>query len=242
MSDQLGNTRFAAELYWPGDGVVDLVGVDPSRLVHPELVHRAPDAVHWSGARTSANAVLADVAAHIAELAARGTPASETVLFWLDEGLAAGTLEAAGVRDALSNLRMFADDLGRLRHSDELVIEGARRLFGARRGDWAPGARATRLASALRIPRRPGKREVLAFVDQILRELTTVANVARDDSELIQLLPRCLDVLVEEGGRGPALLPVVCRDEQGAVLAVLPHAADRMGCADDDDDRELIVV
>lgn len=242
MADALGTPRRASELYWPGDGVVELVGDEPGRLVHPELARRVPAAAEWCGARTADNAALADVAARIASLAERGIPADDGAVFWLDAGLESGALKSAEVRAALSDLRMFADDLGRLRYADELVVEGARRLFGDRRGDWATGARATRLASAMRIARRPGKREVTAFLDQVASQLVVEDGVARDDSDLIQLLPRCLDVLIEEGGRGPARLPIACRDSQGAAIAIVPAAADRVCFAEDDDQKDLTVL
>ncbi|HTE56379.1 MAG TPA: hypothetical protein VK698_36245, partial [Kofleriaceae bacterium] len=225
VPDRSGTMRRAGELYWPDATLEGLIGLEDRLFPAPELAHRVPQARGWIGLRGPDQVALADVAAHMIELRAAGREVTDPVLGWLDDGLAAGRLGAGEVRDALDGCAFLRDDAGLPRLAEHLVLEGARPLFGDRRGDFPDGRRLPRLTAALRIARRPGKREVAGFLAEIADEVATGVDPLAADPAMADRLPRCLDVLVEAGGRGPSPLPIVCQGIDGYVVALLPDAA-----------------
>ena len=223
-----GELRRPGELYRPGAGLEEIVGPDERLFPHPELALRIPDARAWISFRGPDRAALEDVAAHVTALRAGGGAVPDAVLRWLDDGLADGRLSGPAVRDALAGCAFLRDDGGRYRRAEHLVLEGGRALFGERRGDFA-GAGVARLVAALRIARRPGKREVVGFLTEIAEEVAGGADLLASDPALAERLPRCLDILVDAGGQGPDRLPIVCEGDDGYVIALLPDGASSIG-------------
>ncbi|HKE20510.1 MAG TPA: transglutaminase-like domain-containing protein, partial [Kofleriaceae bacterium] len=228
VPDRAGQLRRPGALYREDAEVEEIVGPDDRLFPHPELAHRVPEASAWIGFRGAEQAALGDVAAHVIALRAGGRPVPDAVLRWLDDGIAAGRLAGPAVQGALGDCDFLRDDSGRYRRAEHLVLEGTRPLFGERRGDFA-GAGLARLVAALRIARRPGKREVVGFLTEIADETAGGADLLADDPGLAERLPRCIDVLVAAGGRGPARLPIACEGAAGYVIALLPDAAGSIG-------------
>ncbi len=239
LVDQNGTPHRPEALYWPSDNLTDLIGEREDRLVHPEVVHRVPNAHEWIGTRDSASADLEDVLATIAAQ----PPASSEVLAWLNAGLTSGSIDGTKLRDALSHVPMLVDDLGVLRRPGEVVIEGARYRFGDQRGDWSRGAQLGRLASALRIARRPGKRDVVSFISELCATVDWADGVAKAEGKLwAERLPRCLDLLVDSGGHKPPQLAVACHRHEELYVCLLPEAAARIRFAGDEGVGEFEIV
>jgi hypothetical protein len=242
IPDGTGALRPARALYWPDSDAPLVVGEDPRRYPHPALAHTAPvELSEWLPFRRVDEAALDDVVAHIDALLAQGQAPGPEVLGWLDRGLERGHLRAGDVRTALATRRFLRDDDGILRTADEVVREGARELFGQRRGNWSAGDDCTRLAAALKIAKRPGKREVLAYLDELAAAVdarrvadprardaqaaadAATAAVLAGEPGLVDRLPRCLDVLAGAGGALPARLLLACETTDGtSVLCVAP--------------------
>lgn len=236
IPDGSGVLRPAGGLYWPDSDAPLIVGDDPRRYPHPELAHTAPaELAAWLPFRRIEDAALDDVVAHIDALLGAGRVPGPEILAWLDRGLERGHLRAADVRAALAERRFLRDDDGVLREPDQVVREGARELFASRRGTWSVGDEHTRLAAALKIPKRPGKREVLGYFDEIAAEIrarcadpgadtdAAVAAVLAGEHELLATLPRCLAVLADAGGALPPRLPLACETTAGvATLCIAP--------------------
>jgi transglutaminase-like putative cysteine protease len=248
VPDGTGALRPARALYWPDSDAPLVVGEDPRRYPHPELAHTAPaDLTAWLPFCRLDEAALEDVVAHIDGLLAQGREPGAEVPAWLERGLERGRLRPAEVRSALATRRFLRDDDGVLRTADEVVREGAHELFGARRGTWSAGDDYTRLAGALKIARRPGKREVLGYLEEIVAAVDArsrasapgdsgagpevgqgamseaAAAVLAEEPGLLATLPRCLAVLAEAGGALPARLALACETTTGtAVLCIAP--------------------
>ncbi len=242
IPDGTGALRPARALYWPDSDAPLVVGEDPRRYPHPELALTAPvELSEWLPFRRVDEAALDDVVANIDALLGHGQAAGPEILAWLDRGLERGHVRAGDVRAALATRRFLRDDDGILRTADEVVREGARELFGARRGTWSPGDDYTRLSAALKIAKRPGKREVLAYLDELAGIVdarraparragdaqavadAAAASVLAEEPGLVDRLPRCLDVLAEAGGALPSRLLLACETTAGtSILCVAP--------------------
>ncbi|HEY3360117.1 MAG TPA: ATP-binding protein, partial [Polyangia bacterium] len=149
IPDGRGARRSPAELYWPDDAVITLLGEDPGRHPHPELLHAVPAAIRdWLPFRRAQDVTLPELRAR---LDASG-PAPAFVLDWLEEQLEQRRLDGEAVRAALGDLTFLVDDDGVPRPPGELFLADAAELFGGRRGVWRDGRGHPRLRSALRIP------------------------------------------------------------------------------------------
>lgn len=245
IPSRAGMLRRPDELYWPDTDVALVVGDDPALFPHPAFFHAVPAEIgSWLRFRRAEDAALGDVAAHIERLVQGGAVVPDEILDWLEQGLRQGLLDSADIFVALGHVRFLVDDSGAFRCAAEVVREGAAELFGRRLGTWSAGAMYPRLSSALKIARRPGKREVLAYCEEIARELAgddekltgqRTRDLARElamkldghfehgsahdllarEPELLDTLPRCLAVLAAARGSLPARLPIAIEDTRG---------------------------
>jgi len=241
LPDALGDLHAAGSLYWPTPELATLIGSGGHLYVHPEFVLRAPDAHSWLPLRKADDAALSDIASHLRTCAAHGEPAAGDALVWLDTQLAENKLAKNDVRAALVDIPMLVDDHGQLRRASELIVAGGRRLFGPRRGNWSAGARLRHLTEALAISRRPQAVDVLAVLNQIHREFVAHPEALQNDTATLEMLPRCLDALIELGARGPKQLPVAAMRKGEHVLVVLPVPGRIVGLPQQIDDADLVL-
>lgn len=220
IPDRRGEMRAPSDLYWPESDAMSVIGERSSRFPHTRFAYAVPaDIQSWLPFRQLQDAAFSDVAAHIQTLADRGLPTPDEILAWMENGLRDGRVRAGQVRDALANRAFLMDDRGYLRTSDELLREDSSWYFGGRCGVFTAGQRFTRLASALRIAKHPGKREVLGVFERILDDLNRRGGAALldEEPELIERLGRCLALLASIGGRMPATLPVPVEGTNGDI-------------------------
>jgi hypothetical protein len=241
LPDALGDLHAANSLYWPTPELETLIGESGHLYVHPEFVLRVPEAHSWLPLRKADDAALTDIASYLRTCAAHGEPAAGDALVWLDAQLAENKLSKKDVHAALVDIPMLVDDYGQLRRASELIVAGGRRLFGARRGNWSAGARLRHLAEALAISRRPQAKDVLAVLEQIHREFVAHPEGLQNDIATLEMLPRCLDALVELGARGPRQLPVAAMHKGQHVLVVLPISGRVVGLPQQGDDADLVL-
>lgn len=176
--------RRPRDLFWPSDLAETLLRRSSPELLPDEgLCRGLPPAL---GDRLGLRRVETLPLAELAQLLDGATPA--TILAWLDEGLHAGRLSAADVRQHLRPRLRLTSDAGRLRPPEELAIEGAVDAFGSWRGDYSEGLSFPALMRALGIPARPNPRmarELLAelaahesFDDERIRDVVAATNAA----------------------------------------------------------------
>ncbi|ACY18265.1 transglutaminase-like domain-containing protein [Haliangium ochraceum] len=245
IADGTATLRQARALYWLESDAPQVVGRDPRLYPHPTLVHTmAPRLADWLPFRRLDEAALADVCAHIKDVLADGQAPGIEILSWLERGLERGGragLRPAEVRDALGEYRFLRDDDGHMRTPAQVLREDPGQLFGRRRGTWSTGDEVPRLASALKIAKWPGKREVLAYFDELVEDIdhrtathpeighaavdAACAALLAEEPGLSTTLPRCLSVLAEAGGALPERLPLACESAAlGPCLSVAPDA------------------
>lgn len=218
IPDRDGHLRAPERLYWPDSDTVAVVGQRSDRFPHPRFFHAVPaNVTTWLPFRRAADAALSDVAEQIRTLADGGQPAADAVLDWLESGLRSGRIAAEDVRTALADAPFLADELGRPRLPSELLREDASWLFGDRRGRLRNARAYSRLASALKIGKRPGKREVIGYCAEILDELDMRGSRAllAEEPELLDRLGRCMQLLAQSGGQVPDRLPLPVEDTAG---------------------------
>jgi len=212
-----GELRAPRELYWPDAELETLLGERPDLLPHPELLHALPEPVRaWLPFRSSEDAALGDVAARLRRLPV----ASPYVLEWLERGLRAGRIAPEELRAELGALAFLLDDDERPRSPGELFLDASGvELCGSRRGCWSQGRELPALASALRVPDRPGARSLLELLAEIAEDLLEAGGPAllEAEPELELTLPRCLAAVGgrQRGRLDPARLPVLAVDREG---------------------------
>lgn len=224
VPNQAGTLAKTSELLWPDELAGALIGDSPERFPAQEFVLGLPEeAASALGFKRASELTLGEVAAFV-----RSGVASPELLDWLEEGLQAKRFLPAEVRNTFVGKLRLRDDSGAARFVGDLALDGARALFGPRRGDFSAGARVPLLSRALLIPRRPNAAMILSF----LEEVTAEAN-HEEHSELDEVLPRCLETLADLSERTPNLrLPVGClvagRRDGSLVLARLSDESVRV--------------
>ncbi len=242
LPDALGELRAPNTLYWQTPELEALIGHNPRLYLHPEFVLRAPESRKWLPLRNAKDAAISDIATHLRTSAAKGQPAGANALAWLDMQIAENHIAAKEVRAALADVRMLVDDHGQMRRASELVVSGGKRLFGERRGNWSEGMQLPRLAEALGISRRPQAKDIVAFFAQVHREFVAYPEVLQSDTALLETLPRCLDTLIELGGRSPRQLPATAIKHGVPVLVVLPSPGQRISLPEHEAEAEFVLL
>ncbi|MCA9518174.1 MAG: transglutaminase domain-containing protein, partial [Myxococcales bacterium] len=226
IPDRGGVRRAPADLYWPDDDVLDLLGEDPAALPHAEVALTLPEAlIARLPFRRAAEARVADV---LRTIRARG--ATMTALLWLDRAVAGGALSRdraaeADLRETFAAPRLRDDD-GAWRPASGLVVTPAPELVGDLVTGSRDGLRLPALATALGFHERVGPSEVaryLAAVGARLEELGAGGLVAADPAVLARL-PRCLGLLARRGRRTVERLPLVARGPDGRATVVMSDA------------------
>ncbi|HEU4404875.1 MAG TPA: transglutaminase domain-containing protein [Polyangiaceae bacterium] len=133
-------------LFWPEPGLEELLGPRPDLLPHPLFARTVPASFgRRMRFRRPADASLDDVLRPLAD----GVAAPPETLRWLEDALQAGALEPPALRQALGPRRVFLDTQGDVHAFAELGTGRDARPV------WADHERWPRLASALRLDRRP---------------------------------------------------------------------------------------
>ncbi|MFH2009584.1 MAG: transglutaminase domain-containing protein [bacterium] len=231
IPDGTGKLRQPGELYWPEPEIVAVIGEDPARYPHPQFFLTTSDQVRqWLRFRRLDAARLEDVVDRLFRAADQGDVPTE-ISWWLEEGLRARRLRPGEIRDKLVEVRFLQDDDGVLRAPAELLRQQSD-LFGFRRGTWSGFREHQRLADALGIPERAGRREVYSYLEEVgaLAAELGLEELLAEEPELCQTLPRCLALLARLQADPPAQTPVAAADlsnakERGATLCWMTDPA-----------------
>jgi Transglutaminase-like superfamily len=190
----VGQRRAPRDLYWPDAATEALIGARPELFPHPEFFHSVPaPLLQWLPFRTADSISLTDVADRLRT----NPPAPLEVLEWIDRGIHERRLKPGLVREALEQIPLIVDDDGFLRLPTDVFLDISLDLFGPRRGTWSEGRDFPRLAGALRIANHPGVKQVLAYMDELARELDERGGGAlmKHEPALALHLPRGLALL-----------------------------------------------
>jgi hypothetical protein len=211
-----GALRSPADLYWPSDEALEIIGDQPGAYPHPEFFHEVDQAVGTSlRFKRIEEADLDLIARRIADVG----EAPPDMLEWIESGLRQRRLKAAEVRERLWAQPFIIDDRGHLRAPAQLMRDPSTELFGRRRGGWSEARRYPRLADALGISRSAGVREVARFLDEVAADIIEREELGEggeslldEEPELARCLPRNLTALAQKNAPAPANLPLAVTD------------------------------
>ncbi|HEU4533480.1 MAG TPA: hypothetical protein VFS00_05155, partial [Polyangiaceae bacterium] len=168
-----GRFQPPSALFWPEPGLDELLGPRPDLLPHPLFARTVPASFgRRMRFRRPVDASLEDVLRPLTD----GVAAPPETLRWLEDALQAGAVEPPALRQALGARRVFLDAQGDVRAFAELGTGRDARPV------WADHERWPRLASALRLDRRPASSAVAPSTSNAVAPPTSNDSARRPTS------------------------------------------------------------